>query len=158
MKARMLVCIASVLLLGACKPKAPEQPDKPPTPSALTALADADAPPPTLTSRINAGGRMTQYGAYFDGQQLTQITETPLDAQGPRAEYHFHGARLLKYSQSGTTTEVIHLELDEQGRVREASSGTRALAQTEIDAIRSRAQLLRSHALAQQAARMHAQS
>ena len=99
-----------------------------------------------------------QYNAYFDGSQLSQIDEAPLDAQAPVAEYHFRGARLLKYSRADAAGETTILELDERGRVQRALAGTRALATTEVDVIRTRAQLLRSHALAQQASRMHAQS
>lgn len=147
-----------VLLFGlsACKPKAPEKPNKPPTPNTAEVAPDLDRRP-TLTTQIAAGGKRTQYSAYFDGPQLTEIKESAGAANGAVSEYHYHGARLLKYTHAEPTGEATLIELDDQGRVQRAVAGARELAATEIDAIRTHAQLLRSHALAQQASRMHMQ-
>lgn len=156
MKLRTLACcLTGTLLLSACEPKAPEAPTKPPAPSAASAAAPSaeEHERPTLQSRFDSAGRRTQYAAYFEGPQLARIEETP-DGGGPTAKYTYRGARLLKYSQPGNSGEVI-LELDDRGRVQRALVGQQTLAQTEIDAIRTRAQLLRSHALAKQATKMH---
>jgi hypothetical protein len=143
---RLLVCLAWLVWLSACEPKAPD-PTKPPLPNTATTLVDA-ADRPSLKARIQTGDQHTEYRAYFDGAQLTEIKEAD-------ATYHYRGARLLKYTQSSPQGTTL-LELDDQGRVVRATNGGRALAQTDIDAIRTRAQLLRSHALAQQASRSHA--
>lgn len=152
MHPRLFVCLCCLVSLSACEPKAPEQPTKPPLPNTAT-LRDTTAARPALKAHIETGGQRAEYSAYFEGAQLAEIEEA---STGASAEYLYRGARLLKYTQSsprGTT----QLELDDQGRVQRASNGHRELAPAEIDAIVSRAQLLRSHALAQQASRTHAQ-
>lgn len=151
MKTAVLASLLLALGLSACKPKAPEQPNKPPIPNAqeLSQISDTR---PHLSSHIDAGGRRTQYDAFFEGSQIVSIRETADDLI---AEYHYRGGRLLKYMQTRPATDAKELELDERGRVQHAVAGARALATEEIDAIRTRAQLLRSHALAQRAIRMH---
>lgn len=155
MKPATLAYLCLVLCLSACEPKAPEKPNKPPTPSATSVVQEAETRP-HLTSHINAAGVSTKYSAFFDGAQLTEIKETYSGSDPIVSAYHYRGARLLKYEQAVPAGASTLIELDEQGRVQRAVAGTRELAAAEIEAIRSRAQLLRSHALAQQASRMHA--
>jgi hypothetical protein len=82
-----------------------------------------------LSGQINAAGIAATYAATFaDGEQL-RIVEQRADSRS--GEYEFRGARLLHYSGAG------------------------AAPAQEISAIRERAQLLRSHALAQQTTRDH---
>lgn len=160
MKSARLLSLALLLVLSACEPKAPEKPDKPPTPKTVQPAQSPDEDTdtrPALTSHINAGGQRTQYRAYFEGPQLTEIKESSGSPNDAVSEYHYHGARLLRYLQAAPAAETTLIELDEQGRVQRAVAGSRELAATEIDAIRTHAQLLRSHALAQQASRMHTQ-
>ena len=65
-------------------------------------------------------------------------------------EYEFRGARLLHYSGSGlSNAEPIELRFDLQGALELAKSASGTVPPEEISAIRERAQLLRSHALAQ---------
>ncbi|MET0656617.1 MAG: hypothetical protein ABW110_00465 [Steroidobacteraceae bacterium] len=156
MRTATLLFLLLVVGVSACKPKAPEKPNRPPTPNTAVVAPDSERRP-TLTTHIAAGGKRTQYSAYFDGQQLTEIKERADPASGAISEYHYRGARLLKYTHAEPTREATLIELDDQGRVQRAVAGTRALAVAEIDAIRTHAQLLRSHALAQQASRMHLQ-
>lgn len=158
MKRHSLSGILILSMLCACEPKAPEKPAQPPSPTAVSpsqAAADtAHDERPTLSSRIDAGGRSATYRAYFEGTQLTDIEETGT-ADRAVSEYRYHGARLLKYTHTASQAAPTLLELDEQGRVQRAVAGNRTLGAEEIAAIRTRAQLLRSHALTQQATRAH---
>lgn len=155
MKPVTLMYLVLALGLGACEPKAPEKPNKPPTPNAATLSAQTESGP-AFKSHIDANGKRTAYSAFFDGQQLTQINEAEGASGGVVSEYRYHGARLLKYSRAASGETTV-LELDDQGRVQRAVAGTRELAAAEIDVIRTHAQLLRSHALAQRASRLHTQ-
>jgi hypothetical protein len=163
MNLRIVAAIVAALVVSGCKPKAPEQPSKPPTPTAASAAPvdsaqfnpASDVERPTLTSAIESAGRRTQYVAYFDGTQLARIEETP-EGGGPVAEYRFLGARLLRFSQTAGSDAGTVLELDDRGGVQRAMAGAAAMSQADIDDIRTRAQLLRSHALAQRASKMHA--
>jgi hypothetical protein len=157
MKPTYVASIAIVAMLCGCKPKAPEQPTRPPTPTTIAQSPASDrGEQPTFASRIQTGGRTVDYRAYFDNGRLSRIRESAADRDGIQTEYDFRGARLLKYEQVSSGAAPLTLELDDQGRVQHAAAGSRTLAEAEIATIRSRAQLLRSHALAQHASRTHA--
>jgi len=67
-----------------------------------------------------------------------------------------HRARLLHYSGSGlSSAEPIELRFNLQGALELAKSGNGTVPPEEISAIRERAQLLRSHALAQKSTQDH---
>ena len=67
--------------------------------------------------------------------------------------YEFYGARLTRYSgEQLLGPGATQLEFDLQGVL---LSQPTALSSSDIEAIKSRGQLLRSHALAQQATRAH---
>jgi hypothetical protein len=67
--------------------------------------------------------------------------------------YEFYGARLTRYSgQPLHGALTVQLEFDLQGVVASNAAG---LSGIDIEELETRAQLLRSHALAQQAARSH---
>jgi hypothetical protein len=136
-----------LLALGACsKEPAPSQ-STPLTP-AIAPAKSATANVPTLSGHLNAAGIATRYDATFaDGEQL-RIVEQRADSR--TGEYEFRGARLLHYSGNGLwSVDSIELRFSLQGAVELAKSSAGAVAPEEISAIRERAQLLRSHALAQ---------
>ena len=100
----------------------------------------------------------TTYQAYFSGQKLQRISETRAraDAESAAGDYEFQGGRLLRYAGRALRSEApLELRFDLQGQVTLASAGERSASPEEISEIRARAQLLRSHALAQRAARSH---
>ena len=72
------------------------------------------------------------------------------------AEYEFKGARLLRYSGAPIEPGAnVELRMDVNGKVLSAMAGSQSLSPEQISKITSRAQLLRSHALAQAATRNH---
>jgi hypothetical protein len=115
-----------------------------------------------VTGEFAAGGAAaTAYRATFRDGKLQRITEQHGDAaSGQRAEYEFYGARLMKYSGgpvSGTAAgAAIELEFNLQGAlVKARAGGANEVPAGQIDEIKTRAQLLRSHALALQATQAH---
>ena len=142
-----------LLALSACS----KEPAAPP----ITPLAPAPASTPastavvrSMSSHINAAGIAATYDATFaQGEQL-RITEQRADSR--KGEYEFRGARLLHYSGGGLSdAEPIELRFNLQGAVELAKSASGTVPPEEISAIRERAQLLRSHALAQQSDHDH---
>jgi hypothetical protein len=68
----------------------------------------------------------------------------------------FYEARLVKYSGDGITVAGHEeVEFDLHGAIKRSQAGTGAVASDEIGAIRNRAELLRSHALAKMATQAH---
>jgi hypothetical protein len=84
-----------------------------------------------------------------------RIAEQRADSR--QGEYELRGARLLHYSGNGlSSADDIELRFSLQGVLELAKSGSGGtVSQEEISAIRERAQLLRSHALAQKTTRDH---
>jgi hypothetical protein len=157
--ARLPVSLALCVLAAACSREEPVTARPPITP----VIEPGQNPHLTdkgrvLSAELNAGGVATSYDAYFTNGRLTRITEQRARSAGDpaRGEYEFLGARLLRYRGAPPEGEgALALELDMQGRVVEARIEGRAASEKEIGEIRSRAQLLRSHALTQDAARTH---
>ena len=146
-----------LLALGACS-KEPPTPSTPlVTAAPQTRAASADAQPAvteTVSSHVNVAGVAATYDATFAAGQLHSIVEQRSDAH--RGEYQFRGARLLHYVGSGLANpDPIELRFDLQGALTSAKAGSGTVAAEEISAIRERAQLLRSHALAQRSTRDH---
>jgi hypothetical protein len=144
-------------LLGACSEKpAPTNASTPtsPPPAARTMATNDATDGQTLTADVAAGGIPTTYVAHFDQDKLTRIDET---RQSNRSgSYEFYGARLLKYAGDALDSDApVLLEFSMTGSVEKSQSGGSAATPAQIDSIRSRGQLLRSHALAQRATRMH---
>lgn len=142
-----------LLALGACSKEPPAPPGTPlaaAIPHAPNAAADAH----TLNSRINAAGIAATYAATFGAQQQLRIAEQRADSRN--GEYEFRGARLLHYSGSGlSSADPIELRFDLQGVLTLSKAGAGPVPAEEVSAIRERAQLLRSHALAQRTTRDH---
>ena len=144
-----------LLALGACS-KGPSASPPPSTPlaAAIPQAQKAATDVQTLSSRINAAGIAATYAATFGADQQLRIVEQRADTRS--GEYEFRGARLLHYSGSGlSSAEPIELRFDLQGALTLSKAGSGPVPPAEISAIRERAQLLRSHALAQKTSRDH---
>jgi hypothetical protein len=143
-----------LLALGACS-KEPASPQSAPLTPAITQANDVAANTPTLSSHINAAGIEAAYEATFGAEERMRIAEQRADSR--KGEYELRGARLLHYSGGGlTSADSIELRFSLQGVLELAKSGNgREVSQEEISAVRERAQLLRSHALAQKTTRDH---
>ncbi|HEX7116909.1 MAG TPA: hypothetical protein VF193_17415 [Steroidobacter sp.] len=155
--------LAFLLALHACS-KPPEEASgdsstAPPAPAVDQAGASAEAD--ELTSTLNAGAFPTTYRATFSSGAPQRIVETRqrTGAEKEQGEYEFYGARLLRYKGAGLTQpEAIELEFDLQGVLTRSESPSGTVPETEVAAVRTRAQLLRSHALAQHAVQGHERS
>lgn len=116
----------------------------------------------TVSGELTAGGIPASYRALFAEDQLTRISETrntnrPRDGAAYDAQYEFKGARLLQYTGASLSgADRIDLEFDVQGALVAARGNSENVSQEQISAIRTRAQTLRSHALARRAVQAHA--
>jgi hypothetical protein len=144
-----------LLVLGACSKEAPAPTPGTPLVAAVPQTQDTPAPADTLNSHINAAGIAATYQATFGvEQQQVRIAERRADSRA--GEYEFRGARLLHYSGNGlSSADPIELRFDLQGVMTLSKAGAGAVPADEVSAIRERAQLLRSHALAQKTSRDH---
>ena len=152
---RLTAMVIAAALLTACSERAPV---------ASQTQVIANAPEPTIDessgdvrhASLNANGIATKYSAYYSSDRLTRIVEQREPQAGGAAtgEYSYQGARLLRYrgTKLGDATQ-IDLQFDVQGALQSGAGPN--VAEDEIAAIRNRAQLLRSHALAQSATRGH---
>lgn len=142
-----------LLALGACS-KEPAPPASAPLAAAIPQAPDTAAAAHTVSSRINATGMEATYKATFEEGERLRIAEERADSRS--GEYEFRGARLLHYSGGGLSSpDAIELRFDLQGALTLSKAGAGAVPAEEISAIRERAQLLRSHALAQKTTRDH---
>ncbi len=105
----------------------------------------------------NAGGITSRYTPRFRGESLVRIEEQrERGAESVPGSYTFQGARLMRYEGAPLAgAGTLLLEFDLQGKVLTARHDDAAATQEQISAIRTRAQLLRNHALAQQVSRTH---
>ena len=111
-----------------------------------------------LKASLAAGTTPATYAAAFADGQLKRIAEErkPAGAPARHANYVFYGARLIEYSGAALQSDAtLELRFDMQGGIESASGSAGQPADAEINAIRNRAQLLRSHALARRATRGH---
>ncbi len=144
--------------ITACVDSAKEsggRPSEAPT-APLVAAPPADAETEwQLTT--HAGGVASRYAPRFRGESLVRIEE--LRGRGTQAvqgAYAFQGARLMRYEGAPLDgAGSLLLEFDLQGKVVTARHDDAAATNEQISAIRTRAQLLRNHALAQQVSRTH---
>jgi hypothetical protein len=143
-----------LLALGGCS-KEPPAPQSAPLTPAITPTNDVAANARTLSGYINAAGIEATYEAMFEDEERMRIAELRADSR--KGEYELRGARLLHYSGSGlSSADAIELRFSLQGVLELAKWGSGGtVPQEEISAIRERAQLLRSHALAQKTTRDH---
>src|SRR5262245_14733527 len=142
------------LALGACSKEASAPPPSTPLVTAAPQAPQTTVDARTLSSHINAAGIAATYEATFAEEQQLRIAEQRAGSRN--GEYEFRGARLLHYSGAGLSSPgPIELRFDLQGVMTLSQTGTGAVPAEEVSAIRERAQLLRSHALAQQTTRDH---
>jgi hypothetical protein len=139
--------------LVACS-KEPDPAPSAPLVAAIPQAADTASNSQTLSSRITAAGLAATYQATFEDSERVRIAEQRADSR--RGEYEFRGARLLHYSGGGLSSpDTIELRFDLQGAVTLSKAAAGAVPAEEVSAIRERAQLLRSHALAQKTTQGH---
>jgi hypothetical protein len=158
----VFVLVGSVL--AGCVQEDPQVRSKPPQ-EKLTAqpLVIAPSPEPDTAGatlqkfEVKTEGSKSEYVPKFENGQLVRITEERTTREGlARARYEFHGARLLRYSGSAfETDQQLDVEFNLQGVVISAMRDSQPASPQEIAQARAHAQLLRSHALAQQASRSH---
>lgn len=143
-------------LLAGCARQEPAPPPAPPSDAAAHATTVSDDTQDAPRAKLNGNGMAADYSARFEAGQLVRIDEER-QAQGGAAlpgEYTYQGARLLRYRGARLTAPAtLDLQFDMQGAL--LSGGGPDLDEAEVAAIRNRAQLLRSHALAQRASREH---
>jgi hypothetical protein len=157
----MLIVVVLTGLVAACFRREEPAPSRSPTGGITPNLQSQDEPrstsEDTLSAQLTAAGVPTMYRASFKDGQLALIVETrSAVSSAAKGEYEFESGRLLRYSgQALQGAPQLELAFDLQGRVTRARSDDREARADEISAIRSRAQLLRSHALAQRATRLH---
>lgn len=158
------VLLALTAALAGCtqdNPRAPAEAAGASVPAEPLVIApspdETKVPLPQQKFEINAGDSKTVYVPEFNNDQLISIEEHRTSSRGQaQARYEFQGARLLRYSGAAFETEdQLELEFNLQGAVVSATLSTQPASQQEITRARERAQLLRSHALAQQATRTH---
>lgn len=147
-----IAALAAIAALSACSERPAPQPETSSTQSAREIAPDQDESGDIVTAEAVAGGVATTYRAYFKDGQLQYILETRQpDAS---AKYVFYGARLTQYTGAALGSEHnFDVKFDMQGAP--LASGTANPDADELAAIRNRAQLLRSLALARRSAQMH---
>jgi hypothetical protein len=153
-----IVVMLAVALSASCSKQPPPDAATPvhDAPLVTAPSAPASAPAQTLKGELTTGGTSVSYEASFAGGQLARISEirgTPDPARN--GEYDFYGARLLHYKGAALSDgAAIELEFNMNGALT-ATHAARAVTAEEVAAIRTRADLLRNHALAQQSVRSH---
>lgn len=158
----ILALIAAVTLSSCTEQPSPTAAPVPPQATSTEAAATAGPatdPRDTVKANASPGGVPTAYVAYFDAEQLQRIAETRKTggAGTARGEYFFYGARLTQYRGAALNDgSSIELNFDVQGALAASNPGAgKAISDEEVAAIRNRAQLLRSLALARRATQSH---
>lgn len=150
----LIASLSLIALLSACSERHPH----PPPPAALQTAQPVEngnaESRDELRATATVAGVGAQYTAHFDDGQLDRIVENREPAGN--GEYVFHGARLTKY-QGIALNSPAHVELtfDMQSGVTSRGGDLAALTDAEIGAIRNRAELLRSLALARRSTQSH---
>jgi hypothetical protein len=148
--------ILIMAILAACS--------KAPQPVSESAPANAIAPLPAASASVlrvetMIGGIATEYAASFETERLYRIVEhRRFESATPggeyEGEYEFEGARLLRYRGARLRDAApLDLQFDMQGMLQSGRDPN--VSDDEIDELRNRAQLLRSHALARRATKLH---
>ena len=126
------------------------------TPSEPTTSSLPPADANITRAKLNASGVAAEYAAHFEAEKLVSIDEERQSQPGSTltGQYTYQGARLLRYQGAKVTHPAqLDLQFDLQGALQSGQGVD--VSDEEIAAIRDRAQLLRSHALAQRASRGH---
>jgi hypothetical protein len=121
----------------------------------VTAAAQTEPAMPKI--QIEAGGGSASYTPHYEGDQLVEIREERSGANDMvQGRYEFRGARLMRYEgASFEDDDELSVEFSLDGALVAARKGDRQAPDEELAQLRRRAQLLRSHALAQQASKTH---
>lgn len=157
---------ALTLFLAACIAGCSDgkPPAAPPSPAAFTpaehepTMEEKARKENVLEAALAAGATPARYAASFEDGKLIRIAEerSPPGAAVLRGEYVFYGARLVEFSGASLQSDAtLELRFDTQGGITSASGSAGKPADAEISAVRNRAQLLRSHALARKSSRDH---
>lgn len=128
--------------------------DRTPAGTSIPAIDAGEA----LQIKAPAGGIPTDMTAYFDGEHLHRIVETRTAQPGSmrHGDYRFTQARLTEYTGDALGGEgQVQLAFDLHGVVTKV---TPELSPAEIASIRTRAELLRSLALARHSTQQHQSS
>lgn len=150
--AHALTALLLTLPLAGCS--------KPP-PAKTGPLVTAPAPQDegsSVRASLTVGATQSKYTAHLQNGRIASIDETRTmqDSRLARGTYSFYEARLVKYSGDGfASSGRVEVEFDLHGAIKQSHSDAGTLGVAEIDAIRNRAELLRSHALTQQAVQAH---
>ena len=150
------IALVLAALLTSCSKQEP--------PPATTPQPAASAPTPSSRedsanvthAKLNAGGVKASYAAHFDSDKLARIEEERHAPDGAtfNGEYTYQGARLLRYRGARVAAPgTLDLQFDLQGALQSGQGPD--VTNEDIAAIRNRAQLLRSHALAQRSSQGH---
>jgi hypothetical protein len=148
----IFICASVICTMAACgKPE--EQTAQAPL---VTAAAQSEPALPKI--QIETGGRSASYTPHYEGDQLVEIREERLGTNGlVRGRYEFRGARLMRYEGASFEDDgLLSAEFSLEGALVAAHRGEGQASDEEVVQLRRRAQLLRSHALAQQASKTHA--
>jgi hypothetical protein len=141
--------MAAALLVACSKTPPPAERGLP----AAETIALPDASANVLRVNHQIGGIDTDYAAIFEAGRLVRIVEHRQGKTVLSGEYEFMGARLLRYGGAKLRDPAnVNLEFDMQGAL---LSNEGSIDDDDLREIRSRAQLLRSHALARRATALH---
>jgi hypothetical protein len=155
-RSKLISLSVLIALSCACSDQAPPPAASEPAKETTSATPSLDTDPNAMRAKLNAGGIPSEYAAHFENSQLVRISELRQSADaGSRAgEYTFNGARLLAYRGAKLSdSAALDLRFDMQGTLHSRQGAD--VTEEDVSAIRGRAQLLRSHALAQRATRSH---
>lgn len=158
----VLWLVTASLCIVACTERANEASESTtaaaPIPLVVAPPAEAEVHATGPEVVTTAGGITARYTPEFDGEALVRIEERrDLGNASATGTYAFQGARLMRYEGAPLNgTGTLSLELDLQGKVIVARHDRAQASDDQISAIRTRAQLLRNHALAQRISRTHA--
>jgi hypothetical protein len=149
---------AMTLLSGCSEHRSVPQPTpqaaaQPQTPTTAAGPAE-EQPGSVIKGSAAPGGVAATFEAHLKDGQVQKIAEarTPTGT----GEYSFYGARLVEYHGSALQSAAsIELKFSMSGGVIAATSSAGKVSDDEINAIRTRAQVLRSAAAARQATQGH---
>jgi hypothetical protein len=145
------ICASVLCTMAACGNSENQTTQQP----LVTTVAQGEAANAKIA--IAAGGTSGSYTPHYEGEQLVEIREERLGTNGTvQGRYQFQGARLMRYEGAGFEDDhLLSVEFNLEGRLVAARKGNGQATEEEIVQVRRRAQLLRSHALAQHASKMH---
>jgi hypothetical protein len=150
-----LICAATAFWSAGCS-------ERHAAPAANTtnesAAEEEDSSQDVIKAALPLGNVAATYRASFEAGQLKRIAEErkPEGAAARRGKYVFYGARLIEYSGAALQSDAtLELHFDMQGGLVSAAGSAGKPDDAELSALRNRAQLLRSHALARKSTRGH---